>query len=398
MRGGIVLMRLEGKRFDHEQPVSVDIEDGRITSVNPLRCGDRAGLPLIAPGLVDLQVNGYDGIEFTRPDLTIDAVETVSQAMGPLGVTRYLPTVITQSHELLLHVLGTIAEAIDTRQPVAQSAAGIHLEGPFISTEDGPRGAHPREYCRAPDWQEFEKLQEAARGYIKLVTLSPEYPSAVEFTRKAVEQGILVAIGHTCADSDQIAEVVSAGARMSTHLGNGAHALIRRHPNYIWDQLGHDALVASLIVDGYHLPPAVVKAMIRAKTAQRVVLISDMTGLAGAVGTEPGRYERTGLGAVEVLEDGRVVVAGQRDYLAGATRPLTTGIANVMRFAGIDLAAAIDMASVRPSRLLKLGCGGLQPGDSADLIQFELTSAGTMEIIATYHAGQSLWQRQEVAE
>lgn len=388
-------MRLEGRRYDHGQPVSMAIEDGVIASVDTLRCGEKGGLPLIAPGLVDLQVNGYGGSEFTRWEVNVETVRHISLAMDPLGVTRYLPTVITHEHQLLLHALGTIAEALDTDPAVACRVAGIHLEGPYISAEDGPRGAHPVEHCRAPDWGEFERLQDAARGYIRLVTLSPEYPGAVEFTGRAVESGVVVSIGHTNASSEQVEAVAQAGARMCTHLGNGAHAMIHRHPNYIWDQLSNDALVASLIVDGFHLPPAVVKAMVRGKTPQRVVLISDMTGVAGAVGTQPGVYEDTGLGAVEVLEDGRVVVAGQREYLAGATMPLSVGISNVMRFAGVDMAAAVDMASARPARILGLDCGSLQPGTSADLIQFEMTEDGSVEVVATYQAGQCVWERAD---
>jgi N-acetylglucosamine-6-phosphate deacetylase len=137
----------------------------------------------------------------------------------------------------------------------------------------------------------------------------------------------------------------------------------------------------------------VVKAMVRGKTPQRVVLVSDMAGVAGTVGTQPGLYEQTGLGAVEVLEDGRVVVAGQREYLAGATLPLSVGVVNVMRFAGVDLAAAIDMASARPARLLELDCGTLEPGASADLIQFEFADDGSMEVVATYQAGECVWER-----
>ncbi len=385
-------MRLRGRRYDQGQPVSIEVADGRVTSVEAVRGTDKGTLPWIAPALVDLQVNGYGGCEFTRWELDGDAVEQVSLALDPLGVAHYLPTVITQSHELLLHALGTIAEALESRAEVARRAAGIHLEGPFISAQDGPRGAHPIEHCRKPDWNEFQQLQDAARGHIKLITLSPEYDAAPDFTRAAVSQGVLVSIGHTNANSQQIEAVVEAGACLSTHLGNGAHATIHRHPNYIWDQLAEDRLTASLIVDGYHLPPAVVKSMVRAKTPQRVVLVSDLTGLAGAVCAEPGLYEQTGLGAIEVLPDGRAVVAGQREYLAGATTPLIGGVANVMRFAGVDLAAAIDMASARPASLLQLEDSGLDVGDRADLIQFHLDeNQSTIQILATFNGGQCVF-------
>lgn len=391
-------MRLEGRCYDHGQPVSIEIENGAISSVDVFRCGEKSELPWIGPGLVDLQVNGYGGLEFTREELDVDGVEQISRCMDAVGVTRYLPTVVTHAHGTLLHVLGTIAEAIDTRSSVAARVAGIHLEGPFISMEEGPRGAHPVEHARPPDWHEFERLQEAARGHIRVVTLSPEYASAVDFTRRATEAGVIVAIGHTGATSRQIRAAVDAGARLSTHLGNGAHAYLPRHPNYLWDQLSEDRLLASLIVDGFHLPPAVVKAMVRAKTPRGVVLVSDMAGLAGSIGPEPGVYEGTGLGPVEVLEDGRVVVAGQHEYLAGATMPLTVGIRNVMQFAGVDLAAAMDMASARPAQLLGLECGLLRPGAAADLIQFDFAEQGALEIRATYQAGTCVWNAAEVGD
>jgi N-acetylglucosamine-6-phosphate deacetylase len=197
---------------------------------------------------------------------------------------------------------------------------------------------------------------------------------------------VLVAIGHTNATSDQIKAAVDAGARLSTHLGNGAHPLIRRHPNYIWDQLAEDRLVASLIVDGHHLPPAVVKSMIRAKTPQRVVLVSDVTSMGGM---PPGRYQ-TGLGELEVLPSGKLVPAGQPGILAGASQPIHVCVANVMRFAGVDLATAIDMASLAPARLIGLDHPGLEAGSPANLFLFDSPTADEpLRIRETYNTGQA---------
>jgi N-acetylglucosamine-6-phosphate deacetylase len=270
---------------------------------------------------------------------------------------------------------------------VAARIPGIHLEGPFICPDDGPRGAHPKQHVRPPDWAEFQRLQEAAEGRIRLTTVSPEYDGAPDFIRRSADSGILVAIGHTKATSDQIRAAVDAGARMSTHLGNGAHPMIRRHPNYIWDQLAEDQLTASLIVDGHHLPPAVVKSMVRAKTAERIVLVSDVTSMGGM---PPGRY-KTGLGELEVLPSGKLVPAGQPDILAGASLPIHACAANVMRFAGVDLATSIDMASRRPAQLIGLDHPGIEVGAPADLFLFELPTAaeGPLRIRATYHQGQT---------
>jgi N-acetylglucosamine-6-phosphate deacetylase len=240
---------------------------------------------------------------------------------------------------------------------------------------------------RTPDWDEFRRLQDAAEGRIKLTTVSPEYASAPEFIRLVADTGVLVAIGHTKATSDQITAAVEAGARMSTHLGNGAHPVIRRHPNYIWDQLAEDRLVASLIVDGHHLPPAVVKSMIRAKTPERIVLVSDVTSMGGM---PPGRYQ-TGLGELEVLASGKLVPAGQPGILAGASQPIHLCVANVMRFAGVDLATAIDMASVRPARLIGFIDRELRSGAIADLVVFDLPEGETdpLRVRSTFHRGQT---------
>ena len=172
---------------------------------------------------------------------------------------------------------------------------------------------------------------------------------------------------------------------MSTHLGNGAHGQIRRHPNYIWDQLAEDRLIASLIVDGHHLPPSVVKSFIRCKTVERCVLVSDITGMAGM---PPGMHENASLGKVEVLEDGRLVVPGQRQLLAGASLPIGVGIANVMRFADLDLATAINMATTGPANILSLTPVELAAGSAADLVLFDLPEDEPLQVLATISGGE----------
>ena len=229
------------RRYDTLGPVTLEIEGERIARVYP--AAERPELPLVAPGFVDLQINGFGGIEFNDPELTIEKVRQVALSQDGFGVTAFLATCTTDGHHVLVHALSTIAAAIRELPEVAVRIHGIHLEGPYISPDDGPRGAHPRQHVRTPDWDEFRRLQDAAEGRIKLTTVSPEYASAPDFISRVADSGVLVAIGHTKATSDQIQAAVDAGARMSTHLGNGAHPLIRRHPNYIWDQLAEDRLV-----------------------------------------------------------------------------------------------------------------------------------------------------------
>lgn len=375
---------LHARRYDSLASVTLEIEGERVSKVSP--AADRPDLPIVAPGFVDLQINGFGGIEFNDPELTVEKVRQVALSQDRFGVTSFLATCTTDGHHVLAHALATIAAASEQMPEVACRIPGIHLEGPYISPEDGPRGAHPRQHVRTPDWDEFRRLQDAAAGKIKLLTVSPEYASSPDFISRVAATGVLVSIGHTKASSEQIQAAVEAGARMSTHLGNGASPLIRRHPNYIWDQLAEDRLVASLIVDGHHLPPAVVKSMIRAKTPERIVLVSDITSMGGM---PAGRYQ-TGLGELEVLPSGKLVPAGQPDILAGASQPIHVCVANVMRFGGVDLRAAVEMASVRPAKLVGIEHGGLEAGAVADLVVFDLPAGddGPLRIRATYQRGE----------
>ncbi len=378
------MLRFVARRFDTLRPIAVEIDRGRIASICP--APEQAGLPLVAPGLVDLQINGYGGVEFNDPQVSVEKVRQVALSQDPFGVTSFLATTTTDSHEVLAHAFRTIGRAIDELPEVAARIPGIHLEGPFISPDDGPRGAHPKQHVRPPDWDEFRRLQDAAGGRIKLLTVSPEYDAAPELIRRVAASGVLVAIGHTQASSEQIAAAVAAGARMSTHLGNGAHPQIRRHPNSIWDQLADDRLTASLIVDGHHLPPAVVKSMVRAKTPQRIVLVSDITSMGGM---PAGRYQ-TGLGELEVLPSGKLVPAGQPGILAGASLPIHVCVANAMRFAGLNLATAITMASTRPAELIGIGSHTLDAGAAANLVLFDQPAAGAEDrlgVRATVNGG-----------
>jgi len=358
-----------GRHYQTGLPVELELAEGRIAAVSELPAVNDGGpLPYLAPAFVDVQSNGYGGQEFSSPSLTIDQVTSIAARQPSFGVTQFLPTVTTASRGTIEHALATIRAACERDSEVAATAPGIHLEGPYIATEDGPRGAHPLEHCRPPDWSEFEAFQRAAGDRIRIVTLAAEYPEAPAFIARAVASGVVVAIGHTAANSAQIHAAVEAGASLSTHLGNGAHRMLRRHPNYLWDQLADDRLHASLIVDGHHLPPEVVKTFVCAKSPGRCILVSDLSGMAGM---PPGRYV-TEFCDLEILSDGRLVIAGQDQLLAGASRPIGVGVANVMAFAGVDLGTAVDMASCQPAALVGLPTNRLRIGDPADLVLFDL--------------------------
>ena len=346
----------------------------------------------IAPGLVDLQINGYGGREFASPQITADDVAAVALVVASQGVTQFLATVTTASFATLRNSVAQIVAAARAWPEVAPLFAGIHLEGPYLSREDGPRGAHPVAECREPDWDEFERLQHAAEGKIRLVTLSAEYAGSAAFIARLVKSGVVASLGHMHATSEQIRACVDAGATLSTHLGNGAHGVLPRHPNYLWDQLAEDRLSAMIIADGQHLPPAVIKSIVRGKSPQRTILVSDLSGYAGL---QPGVYD-TGLCRLEILADGRLVIAGQTQLLAGAAQPLAVGIVNAIRYAGVDLAAAIQMASTQPAAAVKARCGGLQVGSPADFVLFRLPQDDqgqpkTLDVVTTVVEGDILF-------
>ena len=389
-------MLICGRLADTGELSTITVEAGRITAI---RAGHDPDAALgtsdlwLAPAFLDLQLNGYGGYDFNRrawaDEGEVDtAFEPIFDLVAASGTALFCPTITTNNREGMLAGLGAVARAAESNVRMGRAMVGVHVEGPYISSEDGPRGAHPLEHTRDPDWEEFQAFQEAAGGRIRIVTLAPERSGALRFIERLAEAGVLVAIGHTGAEPETIREAVRAGARMSTHLGNGSHAQIRRHPNYIWEQLASDELHASLITDGHHLPPSVVKCMVRAKGRDRVALVSDAVSLGGLA---PGLYAGD---RIEVLESGKIVVAGT-PYLAGAGHLLDTCIANAVRFSDLTLAQAVRCATTIPAQLLGLERrkGELRVGADADLTLFRMPDEGPLEIKATLLAGEVVYRK-----
>jgi N-acetylglucosamine-6-phosphate deacetylase len=300
-------------------------------------------------GFVDLQVNGFAGVDFNDPACTTDDVSRAIAAMRKTGVTRCLPTLITSSVDVFMRCAATLSRHADTDPEAA--IAGIHMEGPYISPADGFRGAHPLADVRDASIDDFKRRQDAANGRIRLVTLAPEVPGAIALIEHLVAQDIRVALGHTNATSDDIRAAVSAGATLSTHLGNGCAMTLPRHPNIIWDQLADDRLLASFIVDGHHVPAATVKAMMRAKSSSRCVLVTDAIAAAGC---PPGEYRLGGL-TVVLNAAGRVSPPGAA-HLAGSALSMDAAIGHTVRFTGLPLDDVLAMASTNPARYL-----GIEP-------------------------------------
>jgi len=364
-------------------PLLVTFADGVVTGIGP-GPADAAGF--VAPGLIDLQVNGFAGHDLNSGTLTAETVRALSLALLADGVTTYLPTLITAAEPALLDSLAAIATARAADPRLARMIPGIHVEGPWISPEDGARGAHPRQHVRAPDLDEFDRWQAAAGGLVRMVTLSPHWPQTADIVCALVARGVLVAIGHTHAGPDLIAAAFDAGATLSTHLGNGAAASLPRHPNLLWTQLAEDRAMAGLIADGHHLPAATFKSMLRAKGQERVFLVSDV---AAPAGLPPGIYRQPIGGEVELSADGRLSLRGT-PYLAGAALPLKSCVARAAVMAGIGLGDALVLATVNPGRLLGRR-GRLEVGAPADLIRFAWSpGANDLDIDTVIFGGERL--------
>lgn len=380
-------MKLSGHTIFENTPFEITLVNDRVHSVREVTSTDSNAW--IAPAFVDIQVNGFTGFDLNVSTVTKADVCAMVRALWRVGTGFLCPTIVTAPFESIHNSLRAVVQACQKDSLVAHAILGIHLEGPYISAEDGPRGAHPLEHVKDPDWDEFQRWQDVAEGMVRIVTLAPEKKGAIPFIEKLVVNGIVVALGHTDASAEDIRAAVSVGAKLSTHLGNGAHALIRRHPNYIWEQLAADELYASFIVDGHHLPPTVVKSMVRAKTLDRCILISDATALAGM---PPGAYQFAGQ-PVELDADRCVRLAGT-EYLAGSAIELARGVENSVRFAGISLREAASLATLQPARLLGVEekIGNIGEDSQPNLILFQWNDAAyEIDLIATILGGQLVY-------
>lgn len=355
-------MRISAKYFATGQPHALDFEHGRIaelkkTSTNPSLW--------FAPAFFDPQINGCLGHSFSSEKTKTEGFLAIVAECRKHGIGSFFPTVITGSQETILAAFKNLTRAVASVPELLTIWPGYHLEGPYVSGAKGARGAHPAEWVRDPNGNEFKKFQEAALGRIRMVTLAPERPGAIKFIEKLTAQGIVVAIGHTCATSEQIAAAVDAGARTSTHLGNGCPAMLPRHPNMVWDQLAEDRLWASVIADGNHLPTSVLKTILRAKTLERVLLTCDVGPLAGM---PPGKYRDWG-NDLEVLPDGRIMVAAT-SFLAGSGH-FTDTCVNTLLALGLSLQESIELASVRTRQLFNLPVPVAEIGDAGPWMLFE---------------------------
>ncbi|HEX4748900.1 MAG TPA: amidohydrolase family protein [Bryobacteraceae bacterium] len=347
----------------------------------------------LAPGFIDVQVNGFAGVDYNNPLSSAESIAKSVRTMFSTGVTRFFPTIITGSEERMVNSLRNLARAkaefASSKLPEAQAMEAFHVEGPHISPEDGPRGAHPREHVRAPDFAEFQRWQEAAQGNIRLVTVSPEWDQTPHYIENLVRAGVVASVGHTKATSEQIRAAVAAGATMSTHLGNAAHPVLPKTNNYIWEQIAEERLSAGFIVDRIHIPEAFFRAAIRAKGIERSILVTDAVMPAMCT---PGPY-RLGQVDVELRADGSVMMPGT-SRLAGSALRMDYAIGYAAWMGRISLREAITMATTNPARVARIAGRqrGLTPGEKADLIRFQWDeNASRLTIAQTVVSGEMVY-------
>lgn len=340
-------MLIQGKSIFDNKTIQIELEDGYIKEIEEIEGGESTSY--LSPGFLDMQVNGFYGIDYSLENLEAEQVETLIRQLATSGTTKHVPTFVTMPKERLLKNLSIVKQAMADNMLVNASIVGFHIEGPFISSEDGPRGAHDRDFVRDPDFSEFLQWQEASGGLIKWVTLSPQRDGAIEFIEKATTAGVKIGIGHTGASVDQIQQAIKAGATISTHLGNGSNTHLPRLKNYLWEQLAADELYAGLICDSFHLPPSVVKVFTRVKTLDRIILVSDVAYLGGL---EPGLYKWGNLD-VEIFKDGHLGLPGT-SILAGAAHLLDWDIPLFMKYTGSSLLETIRLCTLQPSQFLDL--------------------------------------------
>ncbi|TBT82987.1 N-acetylglucosamine-6-phosphate deacetylase [Propioniciclava sinopodophylli] len=340
----------------------VETAGDRIASVQRARTAD-ATIPWLVPGFIDVQVNGYAGHDVNGEGATPDAVAAITHTLATRGVTSWVPTIITGSEEAIIQSMRAVTSAREQDPTVARAIPFVHVEGPFLSPEDGPRGAHALDQVRTIDPDEVARW--AQHGPLGYVTVSPHDDEAPARIAQIAAGGVRVALGHTHASPEQLLRATDAGATLCTHLGNGIFATLPRHPNPIWTQLADDRLTAGFIGDGHHLPPDTLTAMVRAKGQGRRFLVSDSVALAGSA---PGVYQQPVGGAVELHDNGRLTLSGT-PLLAGSAVNLAEVVAYTLTHTPIDLNTVVEMVSETPARIIgDPTLARVQAGARADLL------------------------------
>ena len=365
------------------------LEDGRITDISSRT--SRAtptsaalvdfGDAILAPGFLDIHIHGGAGLDVMRASL--DDLPRFDQFLASHGVTGYFATTVAAPLDATCAALHRLADSIEKRSPNGKSAVGarplgIHLEGPFLSHKR--RGVHPPEYLVEPTVPIFERLWQAARGHVRMLTIAPEIPGAMEVIAEAARRNICVSIGHSDAELAIARQAVKAGAHHATHTFNAMRPLDHRNPGIIGEVLSDDTITADIIVDGIHVSPEVVKLFLQAKGPERAVLITDAMS---ATGMPEGRYQ---LGPIEVeVKDGKATAG---DSLAGSVLTMDRAVRNVTKFSHWTLRDAVRAATLNPAQAVSLSTkyGKLAAGTEANFVVLSPTG----DVIKTVVGGAGL--------
>ena len=297
-----------------------------------------------AAGLFDFQVNGFGGVDFQRDNLTATEFAHAVAALRQHGTSGIFATLITDEIDALCRRFAALEKLCATVPSAGAAILGYHLEGPWLSPTPGYRGAHPAGPMRAPTLADYERLQAAAHGRLRLITLAPEWPGSAEFIAAVTQQGVHVSLGHTNASEAEIDAAIRAGARFCTHLGNGCPLELPRHDNIVQRLLARDELTACFIPDGIHLPKGVLKNFVRAKPNGRVLFTTD--AMAGA-GAPPGRYT-IGPHLITVGADGVARQPGEKNF-AGSTLTPDVGVRHIADWLNLTPEAAYHLWSTAPA-------------------------------------------------
>ncbi|WP_119728717.1 N-acetylglucosamine-6-phosphate deacetylase [Thermomonospora amylolytica] len=362
-------------------PGWVRVADGVIAEVGsgdpPARPDLRLDTGMLAPGLVDLQVNGFFGHDLADADEA--GWHTVVSRLPETGVTAFLPTFITapvRTQEAALRR----AKGLLPRLPAGARVLGIHLEGPFLS--ERRRGAHNAAWLTDPTPDALAVLLDT--GMVRLVTLAPERPGGLDAVRTLAEHGVLVSVGHSDATAEQVAQAADAGARKVTHLFNAQSGVHHREPGVAAQALADPRLHPGLILDLHHVSAAAARLAFNA-AAGRLVLVTDA---AAAAGMPPGRYELGGE-PIELPADGPPLRAD--GTIAGSALRLDAAVGNAIAL-GVDPQTAVDAASRVPADLIgRPDLGRIEPGAAADLTWLVPDDAGALRARRTWVAGEPVW-------
>ena len=361
------------------QGIAID-EDGKITAIAPAEIGADDAATTLAPAFLDIHTHGalgHDVMSATPAEFRV-----LQRFLATRGVAHYLPTTVTAGVDTTLRALERMADAIErSPQPGEAQPIGIHLEGPFLSHPK--RGVHPAEHLLTPSVELFERLQQAARGHILLLTLAPELPGALDLIAHAAGRGVRVSLGHTDATAAETLAAIDAGARSATHTFNAMRALDHREPGVLGTVLDDERVYAELICDGVHVAPAIVRLWLKAKGPTRAILVTDAMS---ATGCGEGEYTLGGLPVTvagsRALHTGDL--AAGKETLAGSLLTMDTAVANLQRMTGVDLPTAVAMASHTPAAMLgRPELTAVAPGLPANLNRFDANG----HLIATYLRG-----------